>query len=445
MRYGLSMRKISISWVLILILSAVSWSTMKIDFQKAMELAEENNRNLQLLRMDNKTADLQVKEAYSAALPVITAMGSYYYNFIIPELRTKFTMNGEDVEFVMALEKVHNYYAAIDLKQPLWLAGKVGIGLRIAKIYREISELGVKQGESDLKLAVTQAFYGALVTDDFVELMNETMSQIQKHLANVKAMHEQGVIAEYDVLRAEVELANFEPQLTEAEEAHKLAIEGLRITLGLEPDTEFELVGEINDFVFEEVEMDEAVKYALMNRSDFKQLNSQKKMLDQLLKLEKRNQFWPNLFLTANLKRQAQEDDLEFDNYFWGDGLSAGVSIQIPLFDGFKTRSRIQQAKINLKKNEIMIDQVEDGIRMEVKTAVWDLQKAYEKLQSSRKAVQQAEKGYSIAEVRYASGISTQIELLDARLVNTQSSVNELYALFDLISAKAAYDRALGR
>jgi outer membrane protein TolC len=182
-----------------------------------------------------------------------------------------------------------------------------------------------------------------------------------------------------------------------------------------------------------------------MNRSDFQQLSSQKKMLNQLLKLEKRNQYWPNIFFSATLKRQAQEDNLEFDNYFWGDGLSAGVSVQIPLFDGFKTRSRIQQAKINLKKNEIMLDQVEDGIRMEVKTAVWDLQKAYEKLQSSHKAVQQAEKGYSIAEVRYASGISTQIELLDARLVQTQSRVNELYALFDLMSTKAAYERALGR
>jgi outer membrane protein TolC len=75
---------------------------------------------------------------------------------------------------------------------------------------------------------------------------------------------------------------------------------------------------------------------------------------------------------------------------------------------------------------------------------VWKLEEASEKLQASQQAVQQAEKGYSIAEVRYQSGISTQVELLDARLSGTQAQISELSARYDLIVAKASLERAIG-
>jgi outer membrane protein TolC len=417
----------------------------EINFEQAWTLARENNRSLKLLRMEYQNAELKVKEAYSAAMPVVSATGSYSYNFLIPELKNKFTMDGQEMEFKMALSKEHNYYAGITLEQPLWVAGKVGIGLKIAQIYHDISALSVKQGEADLKMAVTQAFYGSLLAKEYYNLTLDTENQIKKHLENVKAMFEQGVVSDYDRLRAEVELANFHPQVTQAEEAWKLSLEGLRILLGLPAEEEFIPTGTIDEFVPLDLDIGKTVELAFANRPDLRQLDQQKQMLLQLLKLEKRNQYWPNLFFSATLQRQAQEEDLNFKNYFWSDGLSGGIGIQIPLFDGFRTSARIQQNKVNLKKQEILLDQVKEGVRMEVKEAVWDLQQAVDKLTASRQAVVQADKGYAIAEVRYASGISTQVELLDARLAGTQAKIGELSALFDLVSAKAALDHAVGK
>jgi outer membrane protein TolC len=167
-------------------------------------------------------------------------------------------------------------------------------------------------------------------------------------------------------------------------------------------------------------------------------------MLKSVLKVEKRNQYWPSFYLSVNYQQQAQENNFEFDKYFWGEGLSAGISVVIPLFDGFKTHSRVQMAKVELKKFELTRGQVEDGIRMEVKTSAWKLNEAWDKLQASRKSVEQAEKGYAIAEVRYQNGISTQVELLDARLAETQAKISELSARYDLIVAKASLERAKG-
>jgi outer membrane protein TolC len=203
-------------------------------------------------------------------------------------------------------------------------------------------------------------------------------------------------------------------------------------------------MGDMQEVEPEAVDVNQAIAEAMQKRNDLKQLNLQGQMLESVLKVEKRNQFWPSFFLALDYQRQAQENDFEYNNYFWSEGFSAGISMTVPLFDGFKTHSRVQMAKVDLKKFQLTKGQVEDGIRMEVKTSAWKLNEAWDKLQASRKSVEQAVKGYSIAEVRYQNGISTQVELLDARLAETQAKISELSARFDLIVAKASLERAKG-
>ena len=438
--------KISILAAAVLLIACLpAGAVLQVDFQTAMELALKNNRGLKLLKVDSQYADLQVKEAYSAAYPTINAIGSYSRNIIIPEMESDFEMNGERMSFRMALGRENNFFGQIELQQPLWIAGKIGLGVKIAKIYRDIADYGIDQGESDLKMLVTQAYYTALLAEEMHRLTVETEGQIANHLKNAEAMFAEGVVSEYDKLRAEVELANFQPQVTAAEEGWKTALEALRIVIGLKPDEEFELTGELEEEIPGEVEIDAAVLRAIQNRVDYKQLALGGKMLNHILEVEKRNQYWPNFFLTVGYQLQAQEEDFDLNDYFWGEGLSAGIAVSIPLFNGFKTKNRIQMAKVDLKRQAIITSQVEEGIRMEVKTAVWHLEQALDKLTASRKAVQQAEKGYAIAEVRYESGISTQVELLDARLAQTQAQIGELSAKFDIILAKAALERAMGR
>ena len=434
--------KTLIIFTLVLLFILPSYAARQIDFDEAMKLALENNKNLKMLKMDSDIADYQVKEAYSAAMPVVSAVGSFSHNFEIPEVRFEIPGMGT-LTFPQGQE--NNYYSAIDVQQPLWIAGKVGIALKIAQLYKEISVLGVSQGEVDLKLQVTQAYYGTVLAKEFHMLATATEKQLNNHLNNVKSMFEQGIVSDYDRLRAEVEIANFRPQVVQAEEAWKTAKEALRIVMGLGPDDEFETVDEIAEIRASGVDVEKTIETAFSSRSDYKMLGIQQQMLDELLKIEERNQYWPNFFASLNYSVLAQENDFQFGDYFWSDGLAMGLSVQIPLFDGFKTKNRIQQAKINIKKSDLLIGQVQDGIRMEVKTSAWKLEKAMAKLKSSREAVSQAEKGFQIAEVRYANGISTQIEVLDARLAETQAKIGELSALFELITAKAALDRAVGK
>ena len=434
--------KSAMAFILFSVLILPAFAVRQIDFEQAMKLALENNKNLKMLKMDTEFADYQVKEAYSAAMPVVNAVGSFSHNFEIPEVRFEIPGMGT---FTFPQGQENNYYSAIDVQQPIWIAGKVGIALKIAKLYREISVLGASQGESDLKLQVTQAFYGTILAKEFYNLAVNTEKQLNNHLMNVKSMFEQGVVSDYDRLRAEVEVANFRPQVVQAEEAWKTAKEALRIVMGLSPTDEFEPTGGIEKISVSDIDIDKTIEEAMNSRSDYQMLGIQQQMLSELLTIEQRNQYWPNLFASLSYSYMAQENDFKFSDYFWSDGLAVGVGIQIPLFDGFKTKNRVQQAKINIKKQDLILGQVKDGIIFEIKTAAWKLHEASEKLKASRVAVTQAEKGYSIAEVRYANGISTQIEVLDARLAETQAKIGELSALYELVTAKAALNRAVGK
>jgi outer membrane protein TolC len=433
-----------ITAVLLMISADYANAAVRIDFQKAMEMAMERNHSLKLLQNEKKMADLQVKEAYSAALPVVNAVGSYSQYLKIPTQKSVINFGGAPVTMKIQMGMNHNYYGALTLDQPIWVAGKVGIGLKIAKIYREIAETGVAMGESDLKMQVTQAFYGAILAEEYYQLSLDTEKQLKSHLDNVNSMFGQGMTSEFDRLRAEVELANFRPQVLSADEMRKTSLEGLRIVLGIEPDTDIELAGNLISVEQKEADIENSVKTALENRPDMKQIGLRKGMLKQMLKLETRNQYWPNLFFNMEYVRQAQEKNLSYNDYFWSEGLSAGVSLQIPLFDGFKTSAKIQQAKVNLRSHELVTAQAVDGVVLEVKTACWKLDEALENLNAAKKAVEQAKKGYAIAEVRYSNGVSTQVELLDARLAETQAKIGELNARYDIIAAKAALDRALG-
>ena len=441
------MRLKIIAPIIILLLSTLPALSIElvIDFEKAMDLAMKQNKQIRMLKADNEYANLQVKEAYSGAMPVINAIGSYSRYLVIPEMESDFVMDGKPVSFKMALGRKNNYYGSITLDQPLWIAGKIGIAIKIAKLYKEVAEKRVALGEDELKLQVTQVFYGVIVAAEFMDLTKQTENQIESHLRNAKAMFEEGVISEYALLRAEVELANFHPTVTASREAYKMAMEGLRIVLGLEPEEGFTVQGRLEDISPETIELEQALEIAYDSRPDLQQISLQKEMFDQLLQIEQRNQYWPSFFLSLAYTRQAQDDNFEFDNYFWGDGVSAGISVAVPLFDGFKTKSRVQMAKINLKKNGLLTMQVRDGIRMEIKSALSRIYEAQDKLNASQKAVMQAEKGYRIAEVRYQEGISTQVELLDARLAQTQAQTSELAAKYELIVAEAEFNKAIGR
>ena len=141
----------------------------------------------------------------------------------------------------------------------------------------------------------------------------------------------------------------------------------------------------------------------------------------------------------------AAAEDYKFGKYEFLDGWSGSLALSIPLFDGFASKNRAEQALINQRAALRQQKNLQDYIKLQVFQALQNYKKAQETLNAARESVGQSEKGLSIAEVRYREGVGTQLEWLDAELQLNGSRVKELQAKYDLLTARAAYDRALGR
>lgn len=423
---------------------------MKVDWDTAWELALERNESLDLARADVQMARYQVKEAYSSAMPTVEFNGTLNHYFKIPTqpvvLPPEFTGAPGPTTIDMQFTQENVVSANAQLTQPVWLAGKVGIALDVAREYEKIAKMQVKVSKADLKVQLMQSFYGCMIAERFLETAQDALDQAERYRTQVQQMHQEGVVSEYDLIRAGVAVSNVKPQVIQAEASRDLALKGLKILIGVDLEKPIEITGDLEmGLAPPEMPYENASQVALDNRLELRQLEVQKKLYGYQYKIEKRNWLWPNLLVGLRWDWSAQEPDLDLPSYRMINGVSGQMIVNIPLFDGFASSNRAQQAKVNMKKVDLQLKQAKRGIEVQVFQAMRDYQRASEELIAAEENVRQAEKGHTIAESRYAGGVGTQIEKLDAQLQLNQSKVMLLQAKYNKLVAKAQYDRAVGK
>lgn len=413
---------------------------MKLSFDQAWELAQRNNPALRTAALNLEKAKAQIGEAYAAALPVISASGAYKRNFVVPEIEVEF--GGMTSRFQFEQKNVFN--GSIELVQPIYAAGKVGLALKIAKLYRESSteQLGVTR--SQVKLLVTQIYFGAVLAQEWEKVARETYDQMQDHLKKTEAMYQEGVVSEYDLIRSQVQVSNFYPQVISSQSASKVALESLTIALGMPENTELALTDGLNAYPSPSLPDENLLGIALERRGELRQLDLQENMLKKLSTIEAHGVWWPNLALMGGYSLSAQEPNLEFDDYYWSRNLYGGLTLSIPLFDGFRAHHRTQEVRAALKLLGVQREQVQKGINLEIIQARSRLEEAQKNIQAQKEGVELAQKGLKIAEVQYENGLVTQIEVMDAQIALNQARMNELNARYDYISAQAQMEKALG-
>ncbi|MBZ0264034.1 TolC family protein [bacterium] len=440
---------------MLLVLSGSVWAeTMQLDWDAAWELALERNESLALAKDEVDIAEHRVGEAWGSALPSVNVTGAYQHYFKIPQ--TIFTLPAEmnidpntgesmgPLRIKTQFGSENNMFADLQVNQPLYVGGKVGIGLEIAKRYRELVKLGVHLSRQELKVSLTQAYYGAILADQFVEVSQDALTQAKRHLDHTEGMYQQGVISEYDKIRAEVAVANLKPQVHQAEAARELAYKGLKYVLGLQVEDDIELTGNLDVSIDPLSDYTTASTLAIEKRIEFQQLELQKQLYKGQYKIENHSWLWPNLFLNLKYETAAQKNDFELSKYEFLGGFGGSLALQVPLFDGFKSHHRAQQARVNMRKVDRQKSMLERGVKIEVFQAISDFEISNKQLQASQEAMAQAEKGERIASVRYTEGVGTQLEVLDAQLQLNTSKVNLLQAKYKQVVAAAAYERAVG-
>jgi outer membrane protein len=433
---------LSLTLVIVMVIPLFAQETMTIDLNKSMVLALQNNENYQIARKELTRADARIVEAISSALPQITGNFNYLRNWEIPVAVVAFGDQTTTIRFGTN----HSYTADLTATQPIYAGGRTFTALRIAKLAKHLSRHTLHQAEQELKVQVYNGYYGALLAQDVLKVNEEALKLAEDNLDVVQKLFNQGISAEFDLLRARVAVANLRPAVIKARDDADLALNAFRNLVGVSATTPLILVSESDStkFVLPPIDPKAAEEEALKNRPEVQMSDYNTMISKQLISIASAG-YRPSLYFSTSLQYQRQFDNGNVFDRKWNRSLFSAVSLSIPIFDSWRTPSQVKQAKITYQQGLLQDQSVHKGMILDLEQSLGRYLEARTRLSAQGDAVELARRGLDIANVRFESGVGTQLEVADARLSLSQAEINRAVAFHDLAVSYAALLRSLGR
>jgi outer membrane protein len=421
--------------------------------EEAIALALDRNRQLRVAQLEWERAQQQVRESWGNVYPEFSAQAQYTNNvkrpvFFFPDFTAEPGPNGERPLRPITVGALNAWSTGITVRQALF-QGQVFIGLGVARVYEDFAQEAFRGSRLEVVTAVKRAFYGVLLAQEQVRLIEQSIERTEAALREARALEAQGMVSSYDVLRLEVQLANLRPQLIRAQNAVEAAKNALKAQIGIDVAAPLEVGGAL---VYADTRpipsLEEAFAVARERRSDLRQVRIRAQLEAQRVAAE-RASFYPSLYAFASWQGQAQGERFRF--FGMGDpqqrfvnSLAIGIQLQVPIFSGFRRLARVEQARVGYQQALAQQEQLEELAKAELRTLIGNLREALARLEAQNRTVEQARRGYEIARARYRQGMGSQLELQDAELLLTQAEVNRLQAVYDALVARADLDRAMG-
>lgn len=409
-----------------------------LTLDKAVEIAMKNNRDILLSREGRNRAGQQIREARSGALPKVELNGSYTRTLKKPFLF--FEVDGEVVKFSPGF--MNTVSQAVTVTQTLYAGGRTWTAIKIANLYAKSFDEQVKQTEKNVRLQVRESFLGLLLSEEALIISRKSLENAEAHLQNVRELFRNDMASEFDLLRAEVQVANTRPHTLQSENAIVLQKDFLKNLIGIPLSTDIELEGELSASMLSSEEIHSASGEALFNRNDYKNLTLIRDAYEQNVKIE-RGGFFPTLAAVYRYDYQGQSDDWALDKSYRSQNVMLNLSMSI--FDGFKTASLMQQAKIDVKETDYQLMKLREGIEIQITQARHSMDDAQKRIDATAMTVEQAQRAYDIARVRFESGQGTQLEIFDSQVALEMAQLNRLQSIYDYEVARVRWENAIGR
>lgn len=420
---------------------------LRLNLEKAITLALENNETVLISKNDVKTAGAQIREAWAEALPEIIFTGAYTRNIKRPVIFLPaiffFPDRGLDEQIPITIGSKNAYSFFFTIEQPIYQAGKVSAGIKAARLYKKFSNEGVRAVEDNIIFAVKKSFYTVLLNQQLLDINQQSLDQSLAHLINTRKLFMQGQVTELDTLRAWVDYTNLQPLVIWAENNLRMAENQLKELIGLKLEDKIDLDGALEFAPGNGISTAEVFEEALQKRPELKQLEYQTGLYRQNMIIT-RADLLPNLSFRGLFQYDAQSEKFDF-----GPGLqnsiSAAIRLEVPIFNGFRTPAKMQQARLDYENSQLQLQMFKDQLKTQIEGILLNLKEAAKRVQVQQHAIDQAERALWLAERQYNEGVGTRIEIGDARLALNLTKTNYVQAVYDYQVAQAELNQAIGR
>lgn len=352
-------------------------------------------------------------------------------------------MGGKYYEDMLKLSR--NYGNTLSLTMPIYTGGQLEGAIKAADLAMNANELGLELSKQQVKAATMSAYYQALQAKNQIKVAQDSVNTLTEHLKNVNAQYTVGTVAKSDVLGTQVQMANAEQNLINANNSYDVAIASLNNVMGLPTDTELNLTDSLDYNVYD-IPLEECTAYARSNRPDVLIADYQVAIAEAGVQQAKAG-YMPKVSAQAS-KRWAGDSPFGSDEtdqrYGQNNNWTAGVVVSWDIWDNNVTQSKVNQSKAAVAKAEAAAENTRQSGDLEVRTAYLNLKAAEKSINTTQVAVDKAQEDYKIAQVRYAAGVGTNLDVMDAEEKLAQAQTNYYTALYNYNSSKAALDKAMG-
>jgi outer membrane protein TolC len=334
-----------------------------------------------------------------------------------------------------------SWRVAVEVRQVIYAGGQVRAALKIAKFTEDSSYWSLRDVVDQIISRTRTQFYAALLNRALIKVQEESIQLLTDQLRDQQNRFDAGTVPRFNVLRAEVELANARPELIRANNNYLIALLELAKTLGLEATPSgkpaFYPVGAL-DVGRRPLGLHNALELA-KERRPFLKVQRQSILIEtEQIKIALAG-YKPHLDVNGGY--EARNSRLFNDLLETVNGWFFGVNGSWEIFDGLETYGRTKQARARLASAKINYDDSVQQVELEVQQAYAQLEQARETIQSQQKNVEQALEALRLANERLAAGAGTQLDVLDARVALTRARTTELQARADYNTALAEFDR----
>lgn len=406
----------------------------ELGLEDCLKLTLANNKTLQRVAGEKEIARGERLKSYSAILPTVGLSGDYtrrdeVASFSIPGGQT------------VSLGDLDNYSAGLRVTQPIFAGGSIIAKIHAGKLFSLLADQTVRAAVQDVIYTAYHSYYDVLLNQHLYRISADTVRSARAHLDSVKQRRRGGVASDFDVLRAEVELSNFQAELIQNKNAINIAKAKLLKVMGVSQSSSFTLSDELL-YAASEVTMEKAVRAAYRNRPDLFGRQLDIKLQKELLNVA-RSRYWPIISGYYD-NTWSKPDPHNTTKIEWGRAWQAGVMATLPIFDGLSREGEIVQQRAKFRQAQIDLIDAEETALFELTKAQLSIEDAEEFVESQRLNLTRAEEGLRLAEVGYREGINTQVEMIDAQAALTKAKAFYYQAVYSHIIAKLDLQKAMG-
>jgi outer membrane protein TolC len=389
--------------------------------------AFKSNKDIQMQEQGIIVASANIEEARSVFFPHVNAELSYTHTDRVP------------VQNIFLGYRNSNAIG-LSANQSIYSGGANMATLRQSQLSLKAQQETLRAKKLDVEFDARRLYYGLLLAYETQRIAKEALSLGVAHYEDVRRMYEQGAASRFDMLQSGVQVSLLEPDVVKAANEIDSIKADLNKLLARKVDSVIQTKEQLA-YNFIQINENEFLQNAYLKRPEIK-LKSLGVDIDQWAIEMAKSGYRPQVDLAGNLTYTSNNLKTIFNNQ--QRNWSAGIAVNIPIFEGFSTKAKVDAAKAQYAQAKISQDNLVDQVAVDIRKACLDLKQAEAIIRSQRDNVGQAKEALRIAEVSYANGVAINLDVFDAQVSLAQIQKNLAAGIYDYLMAQAYLDRSIG-